>query len=426
MLSERMQIQLIADRLAGLPVSARINDFQLPWRICWQALDDAPLAQQQALEKAIFSLPERDRVLQAVLSARPGYRPPMPSLEELAKNLGPIEWVWQGWIARSMITVLGASQGSGKSFVALDLAWRIAHNKNFPDNIPVSRPGANVIYVDAEMAPQILNERAQNYGMDRNKLFIMLPKEGETIDLSQPRYQDHLAEMAAVLNPELIIIDSLSSIHSGGINATEGVRLLMAYLLRLASGAKCGLLLIHHIRKPAGRQRMMSFDLGMEDLSGSSYITQQARVVLGLRVVQTGPELDPNGPRELKVLKTNLGPYHAPLGFEFAPLHPAGVILKWNDRIPQPYREPTEMDGCKSWLEDFLKLYPTGVKVKDVIEAGQEQGFNRSLIYRARAEMWQHIANTVGHKSPKNKWIWPNVELTDELDGHERPSSHDR
>ena len=87
-----------------------------------------------------------------------------------------------------------------------------------------------MIYVDAEMVPQILNERAQNYGMDRSKLFVMLPEPGEMIDLGQLRYQDRLAEMTAVLNPELIIIDSLSSIHSSGQNNVEDVRSLIGYL----------------------------------------------------------------------------------------------------------------------------------------------------------------------------------------------------
>lgn len=417
MLSERMQKQMIADRLVGHTVEANLKDFQPPWRFLWQAVMEAPPGQEkQAIEKAIFGLPDHDRILQSIMAINPGYRPPMPSLQDLAKDLTPIEWVWHGWIPRSLITVLGASQGSGKSFVALDLAWRIVHGQNYPDGSPIARPGANVIYVDAEMVPQILNERAQHYGLDRSKLFVMLPEEGEMIDLGHQNYKDHLTEMAAMLNPELIIIDSLSSIHSGGQNNVEDIRSLMGYLIRLANGACCGLLLVHHIRKTSSGQRMMNFDLGMEDLSGSGYITQQARVVLGLRVVQTGPDFDPNGPRELKVLKTNLGPYNNPLGFEFAPLEPTGVILKWDTKAPKPYREPTEMDECKEWLEDFLKPYPDGVKVKEVIGAGKEQGFSRPMLYRVRAELKKHIANTAGRKSPDNRWLWSEAELALEPD----------
>ncbi len=408
MLTIRLQIQAIADRLAGLPIKASTKDFVPPWLHCFQALDAAqPGQEQEALARALAGLPNQVELLQSILSARPGYRPTIPSLADITSDLRPIEWVWPGWIPRSLITVLGASQGSGKSFVATDLAFRTIHNKGFPDGAPIVRPGANIIYVDAEMVPQILNQRAEHYGLDRSKLFVMLPETGEMIDLGQPRYQDRLVEMAALLNPELIIIDSLSSVHSGGQNNVEDVRSFMGYLIRLTSWTQCGLVLVHHIRKPSnGQQRMMNFDLGMEDLSGSGYITQQARVVLGLRVVQTGPEFDPNGPREFKVLKTNLGPYQDPLGFEFAPLHPAGVMLKWKTTAPKTYHEPTQMDECKEWLEDFVKANPEGVKVKDVIDAGRDQGLNRRMIFRARQELSSHIANTEGRKSSVNRWKW--------------------
>jgi len=408
MLTTRLQIQAIADRLAGYPITVSSKDFIPPWLHCLQALEAAqPGDEIAALERALAGLPNQAELLQTILATRPGHRLAIPSLAEIASDLQPIEWVWPGWIPRGLITVLGASQGSGKSFVANDMAWRIIHNKGFPDGSPIARPGANVIYVDAEMVPQILNQRAEHYGLDRSKLFVMLPEVGEMIDLGQPRYQDRLAEMAALLNPELIIIDSLSSVHSGGQNNVEDVRSFMGYLIRLVSWAKSGLLLIHHIRKPSGgQQRMMNFDLGMEDLSGSGYITQQARVVLGLRVVQTGPEFDPNGPRELKVLKTNLGPYQDPLGFEFAPLEPAGVMLKWDTKAPKTYREPTQRDECKEWLEDFLKAHPEGVKVKEVIEAAKEEGLKQSMVYQARKELGAQIINTEGHKSPSNRWKW--------------------
>jgi len=408
MLTQRLQIQAIADRLAGLPVPAQARDFSMPWQLCWQGIETSdPGQEHDALYKAISGLPEQKMILETILATRPGYRLNIPSLADIATDLQPIEWVWKDWIPRGLITVLGAAQGSGKSFVVTDLAWRIIHNQGFPDGSPIPRPGANVIYVDAEMVPQILNERTQHYNLDQSKLFVMLPEPGEMIDLGLVRYQDHLSEMTTVLKPELIIIDSLSSVHTGGQNNVEDVRSLMGYLIRLAGWANCGLVLVHHIRKPpGGGQRMMNFDPGMEDLSGSGYITQQARVVLGLRVVQTGSQPDPNGPRELKMLKTNLGPCQKSLGFIFAPLQPSGVILKWDVNAPRPYREPTRLDECKTWLEEFLKTDPDGICPKDVIIAGKELDWSESMIFRARRELRLHIRNTVGHRSPNNRWTW--------------------
>jgi len=415
MLTESMQIHAIGDRLAGMPVDTDAREFDMPWKLCWQALEAAQAGQEtQALQRAINGLVNQQRILESILAVRPGYRPVIPSLEDIAATLDPIEWVWDGWIPRGLITVLAASQGSGKSFVATDLAWRVIHDRGFPDGSPVKRPGANVIYVDAEMVPQILNERACNYGLDRSKLFVMLPDSGEMIDLGREYYQKKLTEMAARLQPELIIIDSLSSVHMGGQNNVEDVRALLGYLIRLVSAAKCGLLLIHHIRKPpGGGQRMMNLDLGMEDVSGSSFITQQARVVISLRVMQTGPDFDPNGPREFKMIKTNLGLYRKPLGFSFVSLEPTGVGLDWQVEAPKVYKEPSLLDECMEWLEELLRANPEGIKPKEAEAEGNVEGYSRTMVYRARKELRGKIQNTVGHKAPNNCWKWTGAKEND-------------
>ena len=127
-----------------------------------------------------------------------------------------------------------------------------------------------------------------------------------------------------------------------------------------------------------------------------------ARVVLGMHVVQVGPEFDPNGPRKLKVLKTNLGPYEQPLGFEFAPLHPSGVFLKWTDAPAQRYMEPTKSDNCSNWLVELLSAGP--MAPNEIVEQAGDRGFNRRMVYRARELLGSRIRNTAGRKSPDNEW----------------------
>jgi len=367
--------------------------------------------EQNALYTITSGLPNQDEVIKAILGTRPGYVPSIRSLDEIGPDLPLIEWVWKDYIPRGLLSILGASQGSGKSFVGLDFAYRIIHNIGFPDGAPIIHPGANIIYVDAEAVPQIMRERANYYKMDQKKLFPMLADPSEMIDLGLQKYQDRLTEMVEYLKPELIIIDSLSSIHTRGQNNVEDLRALVGYLIRLAGWANCGLLLIHHIRKPSMGNRMMNVDFGMEDLSGSGYITQQARVVMSLRVVQTGAEFDPNDARELKVIKSNLGAYPDALGFSFEPVFPEGAKLKWVTKAPQAYREPTQMDLCKEWLEDLLRDKSAGVKVSELLEIGYEEGFSRPTIFRARRQLQSHIRNTHGRKSPDNSWQWSDLPI---------------
>src|ERR1700690_3075985 len=107
MLTERMQIQLIADRLAGLPVNVDVRFMTQPWLSCWNAITSAmPGHEQEALYKATASLPNLKEILQAILATRPGYVPSIPSLKDIAEGLLPIEYVWNGWVPRGLLTLL--------------------------------------------------------------------------------------------------------------------------------------------------------------------------------------------------------------------------------------------------------------------------------------------------------------------------------
>jgi hypothetical protein len=81
-------------------------------------------------------------------------------------------------------------------------------------------------------------------------------------------------------------------------------------------------------------------------------------------------------------------------------------MLDWQSQAPHSYHEPTPRDECKYWLEDFLKANPEGIAPKDVEKAGLEEGFSRPMIFRARKELGEFIQNTVGHKTPGNRWKW--------------------
>ena len=141
----------------------------------------------------------------------------------------------------------------------------------------------------------------------------------------------------------------------------------------------------------------------MSDLSGSGHIVAMARVVWGLHVLQEGPQPDPNGPRLLKMLKTNLGPYESALGFRFATQPEAGVYLDWLSEAPQNYREPTQLERCAEWLLNLLREQGA-MAPAEVIALGRAAGFSRSLIYRARKHLAGQVENTNGKQSPHNRW----------------------
>ncbi len=408
MLSEKFQIQAIANRLAGISEEVPETLFTDPWRTCWQALKDVPRESRemaiQALHEAVAAHPERERILSAIFAAQPqAAAERYPSLERMAARLKPITWLWRGWLPRGMLTVLGAAPGVGKSFLGMDLIWHVLHGTSYPDGSPVQRRSDKpvALYVDAEAIPQVIDERARTYAIDRKRLFLLAPDLNESLDFGEQKYQDRLVEMTAVLQPELIVIDSLSSIHTRGQNNVEDVRGLLRFLGSVAAGFDVGLLLIHHIRKPGNGQDMQAYNLSMSDLSGSGHIIAMARVVWGLHVVQTGPTPDPNGPRRLKMLKTNFGAYAPPLGFAFTPKD-GSAVLRWLNTPPEDYRPPTKLDVCEEWLLEYLRQGP--VQPSQAVEEGKRQGFSRAMVYRARKSLEGQIEDSVGKNSPQNRW----------------------
>ena len=74
------------------------------------------------------------------------------------------------------------------------------------------RPGSNILIVDAENAPALLNQRARAWDIDSRRLFLMfapsilsLPKgyPARSIDLAEPAQQLHLVKMVAKIRPAL-------------------------------------------------------------------------------------------------------------------------------------------------------------------------------------------------------------------------------
>ena len=425
--TEAEQLRAIANVLAGRgmvlirderELLMRPTYFDEPWDSIFVAASRAATGQEhEAVQSAIQDLPldERERVRVKMAAAQPDPSR-FPSLEELAEELEPIQWLWEDWIPLGMIAMLGAVPGGGKSLVALDLARRIFTGEGFPDGADIPCPGAPVVYVDAEAVPQLTNERAERWGMDRSKLFLMLPVTSRMfIDFGESEDREYLWELVERVQPGLVIVDSLSTISSRGENDIQDVREIMAFLNQIARQQQCGLLLVHHLRKSGGTRERDGI-VGIEDLRGSGHIVAIARSVLGLSIVQTGPKIDRNGPRRIEIIKTNLGPYPAALGVEFVSIAGGGVELRYGEP-PVLYKAPTTADACEEWLIGLLEECGEPIKPREVVELGKKAQFGKTLIYevRDRMEGEGQLVNTRGRKDSRNLWALPwMVEVANE------------
>ena len=427
-LTRPMQIQILADLLAGqrperLPTA---DQFTQPLRAAWQAVVGLEYQDSvewlyraiDAIRAALGDQPDVASIVGELLatdaSGMAHWAAGYPSLAEIFASLPPITWIWPGWLPSGMLSLLAARPGTGKSFVALDLARRIIHAEPWPDGATQTRPGWPVLWIEAENVPQILAARAETWKMDTRKLYLVLPDDGDLmIDMSSPKYQELVFRMATRLKPGLIVVDSLSGILPGAENGVEDVRQILFYLNSLAGQTAAGLLVIHHLRKGSNAQMSLTDGVDIDMIRGSGHIAAITRVAWGLSTVQTGPDPDRNGPRRLEVIKTNLGRYPDPLGITLQQLHPEGVRLDWTETAPRRYQEPTAGDACAAWLLDYLAAAgPEGVSPKTVVTDAAEAGFNRAALYRARESLASQIANTHGRRHPSNAWVLAGADST--------------
>lgn len=326
-----------------------------------------------------------------------------PSLDEIAANLTPVSWLWPNWIPRGMISLLGATQGTGKSYLALDLARIITAGDRWPDGAGVADRG-RVVYVEGEGVPQITLARADLLGIDKRALVPMLGQLDNTdligaIDFGRQIWRDELADMVHVVKPELVIVDSFSSVNGRGQNAVEDVNGILIFLAGLASAHNCGILIIHHLRKPSAAAGVAGIaEVNIHDFRGSGHITAMARTVLGLSVLASGYSLD--GPRRLRVVKSNLADYPPALAVAIEESADGRKRFTYRDAEDA---DDSKRDTCAEWLVQFLELEgPT--KPTDIVAAGTEEGYSRPTIYRARKALGGRIENTDGRQSPVNRW----------------------
>ena len=173
MLTQRMQAQIIRDLCEGRepPSGFHPRELDEPWRSCHREIVDLSLDQRRMTLLSILSnMRHRDAFVTFVLAGREGGGPlSFPSLAEISATLPPITWLWEGWIPRGLLSLLGSVPGAGKSLVALDLARRLIAGLPFPDGTPLPSDGQapNVVYVDAEGIPQLISQRATSWGTAR-------------------------------------------------------------------------------------------------------------------------------------------------------------------------------------------------------------------------------------------------------------------
>lgn len=175
----------------------------------------------------------------------------------------PVRWLLEGYVALGDITLLVGRGGLGKSWLSLGLS--LATLRQEPTFIGhVLHGGGRVLVVDEENPVDIVYSRAKKLGLlpaQHAGQLRYLWNQGIRLDTDP----DALLEEALEFQPSLIVLDSLTRLHTGDENnAGEVARLFNDGIKPLARETGAAVLLIHHHDKAANGPR------GSSDIENSS------------------------------------------------------------------------------------------------------------------------------------------------------------
>ena len=183
---------------------------------------------------------------------------------------------------------------------------------------------------------------------------------------------------------------------------------LLVYLAALARFGNCGVIVIHHIRKPSTGQLTLP-GVSIHDFRGSGHITAMARTVLGLSVDQKGKRFSLNGPRRLELVKSNIGPYPDPLMVSIVDDGDGRKRFEYGQVKAE--REPTQADECEDWLLELLEDAGEPLSAREIMQQAKEAGYRESLVYETRTKLAGTIVDTKGNGRKGNRWAlaeWAN------------------
>ncbi len=340
MLTKRIQIQAITNLLAGKEASKLdLSGFSEKNGAIYQTLLLTPPNERPRVLDALATIdPGIDVLVGRVVNEAPADTVALDfSAEEvdiLCPLDPPVEYLWDGWIPRGEMSMLISDPGVGKTHLIIDLIRRHLNGMDAPDGQKFERQRPNILYVDAEDYRKGIYSRIKAYRATEPSmwpkqgggLYIMPYPRKDLLDFADPRYQDALTERIISIQPDWVIIDSISSAIIRHTFDTD-VAPIMAYFSGLVNDFNLALTFLHHNNKMSNLRDFTD----TRNIAGAGLLARRSRVVIGMGYISKRNRVDKkNDPRKVQIIKTNDW-IPDPLAFRFTPLHPRGVFLDFFD-----------------------------------------------------------------------------------------------
>jgi len=240
------------------------------------------------------------------------------------------DWILEPLIPCKAITILDGLGGSGKSWLAIDLAYSIGQGANFLGRYPVQKQGV-VFYFTAEETPERFVDRLDLIAAidgDNDNLFwvstlhekfpfgssIFLKDGGKITKTKTAKAIEYYIKKR---QPVLVVIDSLINFYGLEENNSSEAKRFYELLTDWIKTYNCSFLLLHHQTKDSLRLRE---DDGV--FRGSIVFREQARQRITYRSIKFKDHDKTVTARKVTIEKAN---YYSPQLEDFP------IYLRWSD-----------------------------------------------------------------------------------------------
>ena len=332
-------------------------------------------------------------------------------------SLPPTEWELPRWLARNALTALSAPPKTGKSFIALHLAYEAATGGSFA-GLRFEAP-LRVMYCAFEKYPDTRDrleaiEQREGTSIPSN-LKIYAPKRAP--NLGNASQVEELMRLFSEEQPQLVIIDTLARCTAGiEENSAKEIGAVIETLdkLRVAAGG-CALLIVHHEGKDSSKgMRGSSALLGAVDqvikVSGTPGIAIEILVTHSNAAEPPAPvfykvttELLPPAPG--RVEKREVGVLEA----SNKPAIGTALSSRVIDLLNTSYPEGATRSQIVAGLGEDLKAGEVAPSEKTVgaalTQMSKEPKYNLTKSGSGRATRWHYLPEPAEREEGGSSWI---------------------
>ncbi len=290
-----------------------------------------------------------------------------------------VTWLWEGWLPRGKLVLLGGHPGDGKSTLTTAMAATLSTGGHWPDGSQAPLGGTIFLLAEDSLGDTV-RPRLDQHGADLSRIISLdaiKQIDGSTQSFSLADHLDVLERSVRQLDTALVVIDPLTAFMSSRNRNDDGeTRDLLTPLGQLAERCNATVLCVMHVGKPGQAKRTP-----LQSFMGATAFGAVARQALAVHPISGSDR------KLLAVIKSNVAT--KPPALEWS--RPQDSAIVWHGESQQDLETLFNGGGANTTdrsadAEAFLRdALADGPRLsRDVSDEAEQFGFSEITLRRVR------------------------------------------